>query len=220
MGGADDVQTLAHELGHGIHALLSRGQKMVYFYGTLPMAEVASTFAEQLVFSELLSRSENPAERRALYARRIEGSFATIFRQISMYRFEQAVHAERKSGELTAERFGELWQEKVGAMFGDSITLGNDHKTWWSYVAHFIHTPFYVYAYAFGERLALALYTRGVEEGAGFVPKYLKMLSLAGSQPPHELVKPLGVDLTRESFWLGALRVLEDEVSAFEKLLD
>ena len=105
-------------------------------------------------------------------------------------------------------------------MFAGSVTLGDDHKTWWSYIGHFVHTPFYVYAYAFGELLALALYTRGVEEGASFVPKYLQMLSLAGSQPPQKLVEPLGVDLTQESFWLGALRVLEDEVASFEKLLD
>ena len=219
LGKAGDVQTLAHEIGHGIHALLSAGQRPVYFYGTLPMAEVASTFAEQLVFSALLERSESPLEKRALYARRIEGSAATIFRQIAMYRFEQAVHEQRKGGELSAARIGEIWQEKVGAMFGGAVALGEGHKNWWSYVGHFVHTPFYVYAYAFGELLALALYVKWREEGADFAAKYLRMLALAGSQPPQTLVRPLGIDLSDESFWRGALQVLEEEVTRFEALI-
>ncbi len=217
LGKPDDVQTLAHELGHGIHAFLSRGQTLVSFHGTLPMAEVASTFAEQLVFSALLEKSDLSG-RRALYGQRIEGSFATIFRQIAMYRFEQAVHAERASGELSAARLSALWQEKIGAMFGESVTLGEGHGLWWSYVSHFIQSPFYVYAYAFGEMLALALYTRWQEMGESFVPKYLEMLSKGGSESPQELVKPLGVDLADEAFWLGAMRVLEEEVAAFEAL--
>jgi oligoendopeptidase F len=217
LGKPDDVQTLAHELGHGIHSLLSRGQTLMNFHGTLPMAEVASTLAEQVVFAALLEQSD-PAERRALYAQRIESSFATIFRQITMYRFEQAVHTERASGELSAARLATLWQEKLGSMFGNSVTLGEGHGFWWSYVGHFFHSPFYVYAYAFGEMLALALYTRYQEQGASFVPKYLEMLSKGGSQSPQDLVAPLGVTLADEGFWLGALRVLEEEIVAFEAL--
>lgn len=217
LGKADDVQTLAHELGHGIHSWLSRGQTLLNFHGTLPMAEVASTMAEQIVFSALLEQA-SPAERRTLYAQRIESSFATIFRQIAMYRFEQAVHAERAGGELSTTRMAALWQEKIGAMFGDSVTLGEGHGLWWSYVGHFFHSPFYVYAYSFGEMLALALYTRWQEEGAPFVPKYLEMLSKGGSQSPQELVAPLGVTLADEAFWLGALRVLEQEITSFEEL--
>lgn len=218
LGKPDDVQTLAHELGHGIHACLSRNQTLVSFHGTLPMAEVASTLAEQLVFAALLERTETREARQALYARRIENSIATIFRQTAMYRFEQAVHAERTAGEIPIERFGALWQEKLGAMFGSSVTLGEGHRLWWSYIGHFIHSPFYVYAYAFGEMLALALYTRWCEEGESFVPKYLEMLALGGFRSPQELVAPLGVDLSDETFWLGALRVFEEEVAAFEVL--
>ncbi len=217
LGKADDVQTLAHELGHGIHSWLSRGQTLLNFHGTLPMAEVASTMAEQIVFSALLEQA-SPAERRTLYAQRIESSFATIFRQVAMYRFEQAVHAERAGGELSTARMATLWQEKIGAMFGDSVTLGEGHGLWWSYVGHFFHSPFYVYAYSFGEMLALALYTRWQEQGAPFVPKYLEMLSKGGSQSPQDLVAPLGVTLADEAFWLGALRVLEQEITSFEEL--
>lgn len=213
---ASDKNTLAHELGHGIHSYLSRGQSYLNFHGTLPMAEVASTFAELLVF-EQEQATVTGAARQALFGRVLEDSFSTIHRQTAMYRFEQAVHAERKQGELSVERFGALWQEKVGAMFAGSVTMGEGHRLWWSYIPHFIATPFYVYAYSFGKMLALALYFRYRQEGTPFAQKYVAMLSQGGSQFPAELVAPLGVNLSDPAFWQGAQTILEDWVRAFEE---
>jgi oligoendopeptidase F len=213
---ATDKNTLAHELGHGIHSYLSRSQSYLNFHGTLPMAEVASTFAELLVF-EREQAQVTGAARQALFGRVLEDSFSTIHRQTAMYRFEQAVHAERKQGELSVERLSALWQEKLGAMFAGAVTLGEEHGLWWSYIPHFISTPFYVYAYSFGKMLALALYHRYQQEGAPFAQKYVAMLSQGGSQFPSELVAPLGVELSDPSFWQGAQEILAGWVSEFER---
>ena len=215
---AGDVRTLAHELGHGIHSYVSREQSYLNFHGTLPMAEVASTFAEMLVFDELI-KDATPAEKLTAYAHQIEQAIATIFRQAALYRFEQSIHAQRRTGqELTVARFGELWQENTGAMFAGSVTLLPGHALWWTYVRHFIATPFYVYAYTFGEMLALALYQRYRETGQAFVAPYLTLLRAGGSLSPAELVAPLGVDLESPAFWQGALDILAQQVEAFETL--
>lgn len=221
LGKQGDVRTLAHELGHGIHSYLSRGQHYFNYHGTLPMAEVASTFAEQLVFERQRAGRADTA-LLSLYAEQIEQAIATIFRQAAMYRFEQAIHWERREkGELSVTRFGELWQENLEAMFQGSVTLQPGHALWWTYVRHFVATPFYVYAYTFGEMLALALYARYRQEGKGaFAPLYLQMLSHGGSLTPKELVSPLGVDLEDRAFWRGALGVLEEQVKAFEELAE
>lgn len=214
----DDVMTLAHELGHGVHASLSRGQTYLNFHGTLPLAELASTFGEMLVFERLVADA-SPKDKLALYADKVEGTFATIFRQAAMFRFEQkAHHARRTTGEITAEEFGDLWQGELQGMFGDSVTLGEQHRMWWSYVGHFIGTPFYVYAYSFGELLALALYQRAKDEGAPFVDKYLSVLRLGGSETPQELMAHLGIDLDDREFWLGGFRTMEGLVAEFERL--
>lgn len=214
----DDVMTLAHELGHGVHASLSREQSYLNFHGTLPLAELASTFGEMLVFERLVADA-SPKDKLALYADKCEGTFATIFRQASMFRFEQRVHNHRRTkGELTAEEFGDAWQEEIGAMFGDSLTLGEGHRMWWSYVGHFIGSPFYVYAYSFGELLALALFQKAKEEGPSFQEKYLSVLRLGGSETPQQLMGHLGIDLDDRSFWQGGFRVVEGLVSEFEKL--
>lgn len=214
----DDVMTLAHELGHGVHASLSRGQTYLNFHGTLPLAELASTFGEMLVFERLVADA-SPKDKLALYADKCEGTFATIFRQASMFRFEQRVHNHRRTkGELTAEEFGDAWQEEIGSMFGDSLTLGEGHRMWWSYVGHFIGSPFYVYAYSFGELLALALFQKAKEEGPSFQEKYLSVLRLGGSETPQQLMGHLGIDLDDRSFWQGGFRVVEGLVSEFERL--
>ena len=214
----DDVMTLAHELGHGVHASLSREQSYFNFHGTLPLAELASTFGEMLVFERLVSQA-SPRDKVALYADKIEGAFATIFRQAAMFRFEQRAHGmRRESGELTMAEFGEIWQAELQAMFGDSVTLGEQHRTWWSYVGHFIGSPFYVYAYSFGELLALALYQRAKDEGAPFVEKYLSVLRLGGSETPQALMAHLGIDLDDRGFWEGGFRAIEGLVSEFERL--
>ncbi len=218
-GKLDDVMTLAHELGHGVHAALSRGQNLFDFHGTLPMAELASTFGEMLVFESLVAEASHD-DRVALYGGKIEGVFATVFRQIAMYAFERRLHrVRREEGELTPGRIGEIWQEEIGAMFGDSVKLGEEHRRWWSYVSHFTHSPFYVYAYSFGELVALSLYEKAREGGPEFAERYLDMLSLGGSKSPQELMDLLGVRLDDESFWRAGIAAVERLVATFEGLV-
>jgi len=217
LGRMDDVMTLAHELGHGVHASLSREQSYFNFHGTLPLAELASTLGEMLVF-ERLAADATPKDRVALYAEKVEGMFATIFRQSAMFRFEQRAHTSRReTGELSAAEFGDLWQEELQAMFGDSVILGDQHRMWWTYIGHFIFAPFYVYAYSFGELLALSLYQMSKEQGPEFEAKYIEVLKLGGSQTPQELMAHLGVDLQSEAFWRGGFSVMDGYLSEFER---
>ena len=214
----DDIMTLGHELGHGVHAYLSRNQTFLNFHGTLPIAELASTFGEMLVFESLVERSDLD-ERLALYAEKIEETFATIFRQASMYRFEQELHrARREQGELTSEQIGELWQRNMQAMFGDSVEMGEEHRNWWMYVNHFVSSPFYVYAYSFGELLVMALYSMYRREGEAFVPRYLELLEAGGSLAPEELLAKVGIDVRDPGFWRGGMKVVEGLIEDFEKL--
>lgn len=216
-----DVMTLAHELGHGVHQTLAGVQGVLLADTPLTTAETASVFGEMLVFQELMARESDPATRLGMLTGKIEDSFATAFRQISMNRFEHAMHtARREEGELTTERFGELWLETQRAMFGDSVTMSEDYGLWWSYVPHFLSTPGYVYAYAFGELLVLALYARYQQDSDGFAERYLAMLTAGGSDWPHQIVKPLGVDLTDSSFWSNGLAILEGLVAEAEQLAD
>lgn len=214
----DDITTLAHELGHGVHASLSRGQSLFNFSSALPVAELASTFGEMLVFENLVSKSDLD-EKLALYAEKIEGVFATIFRQAAMYRFEQALHRSRRElGELTGDQIGELWQDNIQAMFGDSVELGEEHRNWWMYVNHFIGSPFYVYAYSFGELLVMALYSMYRREKAAFVPKYVELLKTGGSYSPAELLGKVGIDIRDPEFWQGGMEVVKGLVADFEEL--
>lgn len=216
-----DVMTLAHELGHGIHQKLAGVQGVLLADTPLTTAETASVFGEMLVFQDLMARESDPATRLGMLTGKIEDSFATAFRQISMNRFEHAIHtARREEGELTTERFGELWLATQRPMFGDSVTLTEDYGLWWSYVPHFLNAPGYVYAYAFGELLVLALYARYQQEGASFPERYIAMLTAGGSNWPHEIVKPLGVDLTDPAFWGNGLAILEGLVAEAEQLAD
>jgi oligoendopeptidase F len=218
MNKADDVMTLAHELGHGVHASLSRAQSYFNFHGTLPLAELASTFGEMLVFEKLVAGA-NDKDKLALYADKIEGIFATIFRQAAMFSFEKRCHETRRGeGELTPEHFGDIWQEEIQAMFGNSVKLGEQHRMWWSYVSHFISVPFYVYAYSFGELLVLSLYQQAKREGPSFASKYIDVLKLGGSRTPQELMSIVGVDLKSREFWQGGFDALESLVAEFEKL--
>ena len=218
MNKMDDVMTLAHELGHGIHASYSRKQSLLNFYPTLPMAELASTFGEMLVFESLVSKADR-RDRLALYAEKIEGIFATIFRQAAMFRFERDCHEKRRTeGELTPEEFGELWQKNLQLMFDQSVKLGEQHSSWWSYVSHFIGVPFYVYAYSFGELLALSLYQMAKDGGPAFAVKYIDMLSLGGSLTPQELMDVVGVNLKDAAFWDGGFAALERMVTVFEEI--
>jgi len=218
-GTSQDVMTLAHELGHGVHQFLARDRGVLLQNTPLTTAETASVFGETLVFQDLVSREKDPKVVLSMLVREIESSFATVFRQVAMNRFEEAVHAARRAeGELTTARISGLWMESQRAMFADSVTLTDDYSLWWSYVTHFIHMPGYVYAYAFGDLLVRALYSRYLAEGRDFPAKYLRMLSAGGSDWPVALVKPLGVDLDDPGFWAQGLGLLEEMVLQAEDL--
>lgn len=218
LGRMRDVMTLAHELGHGVHASLSRMQSLLNFHGTLPLAELASTFGEMLVFERVQSKA-GLKDKLALHAQKIEDSFATIPRQTALYRFEQAIHKHRRTkGELTPDDFGNLWQAEIQAMFGNSVQLGEEHKIWWSYIGHFVNSPFYVYAYSFGELLALSLYRQAQTGGPEFAQNYLDMLAAGGSLSPQQLMAKVGIALDDPAFWQGGFDVLEGLVSRFEQL--
>ena len=216
-----DVQTLAHELGHGVHQYLSRKQGSLQAGTPLTTAETASVFGEMLVFQKLLKELDDPKERLALIIGKIDDTIATVFRQISMNRFENAMHnARREEGELTTERFSELWMEQQKALYGDSVTLTDEYGIWWSYIPHFLHTPGYVYAYAFGELLVLALYEEFTERPEGFSDRYLELLSAGGSEWPQDLVAKMGLDITDASFWNKGLASFERMIDEAEALSD
>jgi oligoendopeptidase F len=218
-GSPRDVMTLAHELGHGAHQYLARRQGLLLAETPLTTAETASVFGEMLAFQRLLAREKDPGARLALVVAKIEDSFATVFRQTAMNRFEDAIHgARRAEGELAPDRFGELWMATQNAMFRGSVRLTEDYAIWWSYIPHFLHSPGYVYAYAFGELLVLALYARYQELGEAFPPLYLELLAAGGSAWPEELLKPLGVDLKDPGFWAQGLGMLERMVRQAEEL--
>jgi oligoendopeptidase F len=212
-----DVLTLAHELGHGVHAALARPQGVFHFATPLTLAETASVFGETLVFGRLLEEAPTPASRLGLLAESIEGSIATVFRQVAMNRFEDLVHTERREqGELSLDRIGDRWAESQQELLGDAVDVTDDYRLWWSYVPHFINAPGYVYAYAYGQLLALAVYARYEEEGAAFVPSYLRLLSAGGSMPPEELGAIVGIDLADPGFWDRGLDLVERQLEAAE----
>lgn len=214
-----DVMTLAHELGHGIHDVLASGQHLLDYHPVLPLAETASTFGEMLVFDRLRQTLNSSEERLALLCGKIEDTFATVFRQIAMFRFEQRAHADRRSrGELTTDHFGALWQECQQEMFGNALQLGEEHACWWLYIPHIINTPFYVYAYAFGELLVLALYAQYEKEGEGFVDRYLELLAAGGSRTPEELISGLGFDIRSPAFWQNGCDLIRQRVEEAEAL--
>jgi oligoendopeptidase F len=213
-----DVLTLAHELGHGVHAALAIPRGILEQHTPLTLAETASVFGETLVFRRLLDAAETPASRLALLAENIEGSIATVFRQTAMNRFEHLVHTDRRErGELSVERFAELWEESQRELLGDSVEITPGYRTWWSYVPHFIGTPGYVYAYAYGQLLALSVYGRYLEEGESFVPRYIELLSAGGSRSPEELAAIAGLDLTDPEFWNNGLKLVRGQLDAAEE---
>jgi oligoendopeptidase F len=221
-GKARDVMTLAHELGHGIHAYLAGQAHGVFGIATpLTTAEMASTFGEMLVFTDLMNQEPDPAARLAMLTRKLEDTFATIFRQVSMNRFEDGLHtARRNEGELPAERINQIWLETQRAMFGDSVNLSDNYAIWWSYVPHFLQTPGYVYAYAFGELLVLALFNLYQARGATFVPQFIEVLTAGDSDWPEKILAQVGVDLTDLNFWnqgLAAVRSLIEQEEALAR---
>lgn len=217
-GRARDAMTVAHELGHAVHQSLARPQGYLQCDTPLTMAETASVFGEMLVFDRLRRMETDPRQRLALLCEKLEESFATVFRQITLTRFEEALHrARRGEGELSPERIGDLWMAANAAMYGDGVTLTDDYRWWWAYISHFVHAPFYCYAYGFGELLVLALYELYQQEGAAFVPRYLDMLAAGGSASPTELLRRMGIHVETPDVWqrgLGVLQRLLAEASA------
>jgi len=213
-----DVLTLAHELGHGVHASLARPQGIYHFTTPLTLAETASIFGETIVLEALLERAAGPAERLDLLAGALDGAVAAVFRQVAMNRFEHALHNERReAGELSVERFNQNWLETQADLLGDSVELRDDYGIWWSYVWHFVDAPGYVYAYAYGHLLALSVYRRFEEEGESFVDSYLELLRAGGSRRPEELGAIVGVDLADPGFWASGLELIERQLDAAER---
>ncbi|MEI9985106.1 MAG: M3 family oligoendopeptidase [Aliidongia sp.] len=219
LGRTRDVMTLAHELGHGVHQILAGGQGYLQADTPLTLAETASVFGEMLTFRSLLAAETDPKRRRILLARKTEDMINTAVRQIAFCEFEWRFHDERRKSEVTAERMGELWLESQRESLGDAFDFGPDYAPYWSYIPHFIHSPFYVYAYAFGDCLVNSLYAVYEQAEDGFAERYLAMLSSGGTLRHRELLKPFGLDAADPAFWqrgLGILRGFIDELEAME----
>jgi oligoendopeptidase F len=218
-GRVRDVQTLAHELGHGVHQYLARDQGVLQSGTPLTTAETASVFGEMLVFQNLLKTLDDPREQLALLMGKIDDTIATVFRQVSMNRFEDAIHSARRSGgELTSEEFSSLWRETQTNLYGDSVQLTQDYDIWWCYIPHFLHTPGYVYAYAFGELLVLAMYEEYKRSENGFAERYLELLKAGGSDWPSRLIKKFDLDIDSPDFWNRGLDSIDLMVSEAEQL--
>ena len=216
-GNIRDVSTVAHELGHGIHQYLAARQGYYNSDTPLVLAETASVFAELLLFHHQVEMLSDEEQRAAFIAQKLESIFATVFRQVAMNRFEDLTHtARRRDGELSAETISGLWMRTQQDMFGDSVELTDDYAVWWSYIPHFLSTPGYVYSYAFGELLVLALYNRYRQDKTAFVPLYLDLLAAGGSRDPYTLVAPFAIDLDAKEFWLGGLGLIEEMLGLIE----
>jgi oligoendopeptidase F len=214
-----DVQTLAHELGHGVHQYLSGKQGELQSSTPLTTAETASVFGEMLVFEKLMENLDDPKEKLSLLVSKIDDTIATVFRQISMNRFEDAIHnARRDEGEMTTDQFAEKWIRTQTDLYGDAVVLTDEYRLWWSYIPHFLHTPGYVYAYAFGELLVLALYQSYKKNSTGFSKRYLKMLEAGGSDWPHKLVSGLDMNIKDPTFWHNGLKIFEQMIEEAEEL--
>jgi oligoendopeptidase F len=213
-----DVMTLAHELGHGVHQVLAAPNGALMAPTPLTLAETASVFGEMLTFRKLLAAARDGKERKAMLAAKVEDMINTVVRQIAFYTFERAVHTERKNGELTAEHIGKLWLDVQRESLGPAIELMPGYETFWAYIPHFVHSPFYVYAYAFGDCLVNSLYAVYERAADGFAERYLAMLSAGGTKPYAELLAPFGLNARDPKFWQGGLGVIERMISELESL--
>ncbi len=219
LGRPRDVMTLAHELGHGVHQYLANEQGALMAPTPLTLAETASVFGEMLTFRSMLAKAENVEQKRAMLAGKVEDMLNTVVRQISFYSFERKVHIGRQNGELTQEQLGEFWLEVSTESLGPCVKLNEGYEHYWSYIPHFIHSPFYVYAYAFGDCLVNSLYACYQDKPEGFVDKYFDLLKAGGSKHHSEILAPFGLDATDEAFWdmgLNAIAALIDELEALE----
>ena len=213
-----DVMTLAHELGHGVHQVLAAEQGALMASTPLTLAETASVFGEMLTFRSLLDRTETDEERKIMLASKVEDMINTVVRQIAFYSFERKVHEERRNGEMTSEKIGELWMSVQEESLGPAVKLGSGYETFWTYIPHFIHSPFYVYAYAFGDCLVNSLYAVYQDADDGFQEKYFDMLRAGGSKHHSQLLAPFGLDASDSGFWLKGLSVIEGLIDELEAL--
>ena len=217
-GRARDVMTLAHELGHGVHQVLAGPQGHLMSDTPLTLAETASVFGEMLTFQALLKAEKDPKRRKVMLASKVEDMLNTVVRQIAMHEFETRVHAERREGELLSERLGEIWLETQQESLGPAIAFDDDYRSFWAYIPHFVHVPFYVYAYAFGDCLVNSLYAVYEGASAGFAEKYLDMLRAGGSKRHKELLAPFGLDASDPAFWQRGLGVVEGLIAELEAM--
>jgi oligoendopeptidase F len=213
-----DVMTLAHELGHGVHQVLAAPNGALMAPTPLTLAETASVFGEMLTFQKLLAATTDAKERKAMLAAKVEDMINTLVRQIAFYTFERRVHLERKNGELTSDRIGEIWLEVQRESLGPAIDIRPGYEVFWTYIPHFVHAPFYVYAYAFGDCLVNSLYAVYQRAAAGFAERYLAMLAAGGTKHYTELLKPFGLDARDPKFWQGGLSVIEKLIDEIEAL--
>jgi oligoendopeptidase F len=218
MGKPRDVMTLAHELGHGVHQVLAGAQGPLMSSTPLTLAETASVFGEMLTFRSLLDKTTDRRERKAMLAQKVEDMINTVVRQIAFYEFERKVHAERRNGELTADRLGQFWLEVQKESLGDAIELREGYETFWTYIPHFIHSPFYVYAYAFGDCLVNSLFAVYQNAEKGFQEKYFDMLRAGGTKHHSELLAPFGLDASDPAFWGKGLSVISGFIDELEAL--
>ena len=217
-GKTRDVMTLAHELGHGVHQVLAAGQGALMASTPLTLAETASVFGEMLTFQSLLNRTSDPKMRKILLAGKVEDMLNTVVRQIAFYCFEREVHIARREGELTAEQLGEIWIKTQREALGEAIEFGPGYENFWAYIPHFIHSPFYVYAYAFGDCLVNSLYARYLEAEDGFQQKYFEMLKAGGTKHHSELLQPFGLDASDPDFWSKGLGMLGGFIDELERM--
>ncbi|MBR1150771.1 M3 family oligoendopeptidase [Bradyrhizobium sp. JYMT SZCCT0428] len=213
-----DVMTLAHELGHGVHQVLAAKNGALMAPTPLTLAETASVFGEMLTFKRLLGQTKNAKQRQALLAGKVEDMINTVVRQVAFYSFERAIHTERKNGELTAQRIGEIWLSVQGESLGPAIDIRPGYENFWMYIPHFIHSPFYVYAYAFGDCLVNSLYAVYENASDGFAERYLAMLAAGGTKHYSELLKPFGLDAKDPRFWDGGLSVISGMIDELETM--
>jgi oligoendopeptidase F len=218
MGKTRDVMTLAHELGHGVHQVLAAKQGALMASTPLTLAETASVFGEMLTFQSMLAQTTDKKKRKILLAGKTEDMINTVVRQIAFYTFERKVHAARREGELTPDQLNAFWMEVQKESLGPAIEFGKGYETFWTYIPHFIHSPFYVYAYAFGDCLVNSLYARYRESEAGFQEKYFTMLKAGGTKHHSELLRPFGLDATDHGFWQKGLSVIEGMIDELETL--
>ncbi|MEM1342094.1 MAG: M3 family metallopeptidase, partial [Pseudomonadota bacterium] len=218
LGKPRDVMTLAHELGHGVHQRLAAGQGEMLSHTPLTLAETASVFGEMLTFQKLLDGAKDAGERKVFLAGKVEDMINTVVRQIAFYDFECKLHAARAEGEQTPEQINALWMSVQGESLGPAFNFMEGYETFWAYIPHFVHSPFYVYAYAFGDGLVNALYAVYREGDAGFQEKYFEMLKAGGSKHHKELLAPFGLDASDPAFWDKGLSMIEGFIDELEAM--